>query len=60
MLTIIGKIGCVKCVELKEQLSKDGVEFQYLVFDRLPIEQKKKYAKIIREENEGHFPLVIK
>ncbi len=60
MLTIIGKIGCVKCVELKEQLSKDGVEFKYLVFDRLPIEQKKKYAKIIREENEGHFPLVIK
>lgn len=59
MLTVIGKIGCVKCVELKEQLTKDKVEFEYILFDTLPRLEKQKYAKLIREENDGHFPLAI-
>lgn len=59
MLTVIGKVGCTKCVELKNKLTKEGVEFEYFVFEEIPREPKGLYANIIRNENNGHFPLVL-
>ena len=59
MIRVIGKIGCSSCIELKEKLTKEGKDFEYIVFDTMPRDKKQKYAKIIREENNGHFPFVI-
>ena len=59
MITVIGKIGCKSCEELKDKLTKEGKEFRYLDFDTMPRCAKQLYATIIRKENNGHFPLVL-
>lgn len=59
MLTVIGKVGCTQCTELKYKLTRKNVEFEYLVFEDIPRGPRQIYAKLIREENGGHFPLVL-
>ena len=59
MLTVIGKVGCTKCMELKDKLTREGIEFKYHNFDTMPRCAKQLYATIIRKENNGHFPLVL-
>ncbi len=59
MIKVIGKQGCGSCVELKERLTKEGVEFNYILYEDLNRNDKRFYADIIRSKNNGHFPLVI-
>lgn len=59
MIKVIGKVGCGGCVALKERLTTEGVEFEYIVYDQMNREDKRFYADIIRSKNNGHFPLVV-
>lgn len=59
MLTVIGKVGCNRCIELKDKLTKEGIKFEYLIFDDIPRGPRKLYANIIRNENGGYFPLLL-
>ncbi len=59
MITVIGRVGCKSCEEIKDKLTKEGKEFRYFDFDKLPRTAKQLYAAIIRNENKGHFPLVL-
>lgn len=59
MLTVIGKVGCGNCIELKEKLTKEGIKFIYKIFEELDRGERKYYAYIVRNENNGHFPLVL-
>lgn len=60
MLVVIGKIGCTKCHELSTKLTEQGVEHRYYLYDKLPAADKRHFAQRIREENDGHFPLILK
>lgn len=59
MLIVVGKVGCAKCIELKDHLTDKGIEFTYKIFEGLDRGERKYYAYIIRAENNGHFPLVL-
>ena len=59
MIKVIGKNGCGNCVALKERLTNNDVEFEYLLYEDLDREDKRFYANIIRSKNNGHFPLAV-
>lgn len=59
MIKVIGKVGCEGCVALKEKLTNDGIDFEYIVYEDMDRSKKRVYANIIRTKNGGHFPLVV-
>lgn len=59
MIKVIGKVGCGGCVALKEKLTNDSVEFEYVLYEDLDRNEKRIYADIIRSKNNGRFPLVV-
>lgn len=59
MIKVIGKVGCGNCVDLKDRLTNEGVEFEYVVYEDMSRSDKRLYANIIRSKNNGHFPLVV-
>ena len=58
MLLVVGKIGCTKCEELKARLVAKDVQFEYLLFEALDRDTKRKISALVRNENNGHFPLI--
>lgn len=59
MLTVVGKNGCGNCVTLKEKLTKDGVEFEYMMLEDLDRETKRDYVNKARSAGLAHFPMVF-
>lgn len=59
MIKVIGKVGCKNCVDLKDRLTNEGIEFEYVLYEDMNRPDKRIYADMIRSKNNGHFPLVI-
>lgn len=60
MLKIIGKIGCVSCVNLKEKLTDKGVKFEYVLLDNLENDERRYYASKARAAGKAHMPIILK
>ena len=60
MLKVIGKNGCSACVVLKEKLTQEGVEFEYVILDEVDNKTRKGYMKKAIQANHMSFPIVLK
>lgn len=59
MIKVIGKVGCGNCVTLKEKLTKDGIEFEYVIMEDLDRDTKRKYVNKARNAGLVHFPMTF-
>lgn len=59
MYKVIGKVGCTNCVQLKEKLTREEVEFEYTLLEDLDRAERRKFIGIARDAGYAHFPLVF-
>lgn len=60
MLKVIGKNGCSACVVLKERLTQEGIEFEYVMFEDIDAKAKREYVTKSRNAGIQRFPMVFK
>ena len=58
-LTLIAKKNCKPCEDLKAELIAEGTEFEVVVFDDLPKEEKRRIAKIGRDNGHAYLPMLF-
>lgn len=60
MLKVVGKNGCGACVVLKEKLTNEGVEFEYVMFEDIDVKARREYVTKSRNAGIQRFPMVFK
>lgn len=59
-ILIIGKENCVKCDQVKKELTHNGVSFNYIKMEELTSEKQKEYRKMAILKKQLEMPIVIK
>lgn len=59
MLYVVGKEGCSRCQEIKEELDKSNMDYGYIDYSKESRQRKRDIVTIVREENDGKLPLVF-
>ena len=59
MLKVVGKNGCGACVVLKEKLTNEGVEFEYVMFEDIDVKARREYVTKSRNAGIQRFPMVF-
>lgn len=60
MIEVIGNLKCFNCEMVKKKLEKDGIEFEYKIFDQLPEEDQEELSKMARDSKMINMPLILK
>lgn len=59
-MTVIGQVGCGKCIMIKNQLTKQGVDFYYILFNDMPQDKKDELIAKATQAGQTTFPIIIK
>jgi glutaredoxin len=60
MYLLIGKKNCSRCEIIKNILLNKNINYKYKLFEDLSSEEKNRYIKLAKKNNQMEFPLIIK
>ena len=60
MIKVIGKTECGKCNVIKCKLEEKGIDFKYILLDKLDAKTRVKYISMARKANKLDLPIIIK
>jgi glutaredoxin len=61
MILVIGMKNCGKCMMTKNILDNKGIQYEYVLFNELSQEEKRKYLDLGKEKTgEMPMPMIIK
>lgn len=59
MLIVVGREHCMNCIEVKNNLEKHNIEFEYKLLDNLNQSELDNYLGLAQEQNVNELPLII-
>lgn len=59
MYTVIGTVGCGKCLQVKKILENKNIEFEYKLFLSLDEKEQGRIWKIAEENKIDSFPIIF-
>lgn len=59
MLIVVGREHCINCIEVKNNLEKHNIEFEYKLLDNLNQSELDNYLGLAQEQNINELPLII-
>jgi len=60
LIKVIGKTGCGKCNVIKHKLEEKGVDFKYILLDKLDARTRVKYIHMAKKANKLDLPIIVK
>lgn len=59
MLIVVGREHCMNCIEVKNNLDKQNIEFEYKQLENLNQSELDNYLGLAQEQNVNELPLII-
>lgn len=59
MFIVVGREHCMNCIEIKNNLEKHNIEFEYKLLDNLNQSELDNYLGLAQEQNVNELPLII-